>query len=249
MSYFISNDDLYSNYYLSDPFGFTCNSFNRVKRNSIAEIPKNHNPYNNDNNNNSRKNNNITNKNDETIKKNKKRRTSIDGFLHSFSFLNKNHDSSISTEDEYNKKQNQQKSLKPHTRTLSTPLNLDVANNSYINNINDKANRIELKNCGNRYSDLLLDSQSYQPTLEVDEKNTYYQIRVYLPDVRREEINLELCNNSIIICGERKRKINKYASFTKFNRTFNIPDDTNTDALKVNLKNDILELIFQKIKI
>jgi HSP20 family molecular chaperone IbpA len=232
MSYFISYDDLNSNYYLFDPFGFTYNSINSGKNNSLSK-------FSNFNNN--------SNTNEEKVKKVKNKRNSFNSFIRSFSFLNKNHDSSISSENVTSIKQKQNKNTKLYKRAFSTPSNLNVNYNSPINNVNDKANKIELKRCNGRLSDLLV-TQVYQPVLHVEEKNTHYQISVYLPDVKRDEINLEIFDRNIIICGERTRKINKYASFTKFNRTFNIPEDENTVDLKVNFKNDIFELILQKIK-
>ncbi|ORX86855.1 hypothetical protein BCR32DRAFT_289786 [Anaeromyces robustus] len=212
MSIYISNDDLFNNYYLTDPFGFTVNTLNRTTRN--------------------------TNHNNRRSQRNKKRYSSFDGFLHTFSFLSRNHNT---TEDNNKKKNNENK--RTHMRTLSTPtLPTNVSSKS---NINDNINNINLKKYSCKYSDLI-DTQVYQPHIEVEENNNFYRILVYLPDVRKEEINLEISNNNIVIYGERTRKITKNCTFNKFNRTFTIPDDTSSEALKANFKNDLLELIFQK---
>jgi len=264
----MSNDNLF-NCYFSDPFGFSCNPINRntfiflsvlpyfqcIKNSKKVKKIKNKSKsfneflraisFNNEKANKVKDRKESINEflqtlslNNEKASKDKNKRKSFNEFLNTFPFLNKSNNSSSI------KHKNSKSSLESNSGAIPAS-NIEVISNEFINSINDKANKVELKRYSCSYSDLL-GTQIYQPKLEVEEESTHYHIRVNLPDVKRKEIYLKFSDDNIIIYGERKRKINKNATFIKFNRIFTIPEDTSVNELETNYKNGILDLIFQK---
>jgi len=216
MSFYKSNNEYCDYYFLSDPFGLTCNTLSRRYHNPIpkSEKPQKHH--------------------------------SLESLFHSFPFLNKNHSTSNISE---NQKKNNKKE-KIQKKSLSFSSNLLSHNNNYISshsNTNDIINRNKLLRCySDSYTDLIDNPKVHQPDINVEEKETHYLVLIYLPDVKREEIFLEKCNNNVVIYGERGRKINKYAKFIKFKRVFTVPDDASVDSLTLTLKNSVLELVLLK---
>ncbi|OUM70457.1 hypothetical protein PIROE2DRAFT_1318 [Piromyces sp. E2] len=218
MSFYASNN-IYESYGLTDPFGLTYNTLN--------------NNYHNHNSSNGRV---------------KSRHYSLESLFHSFSFFNRNKNNNTENTSSRNaKSKNKKKSNILHMRTLSSPSFSNNVPSSTLNN-NDNVNKIELSRCKRmyRYSDLMDNSSIYQPTINVEEKDTQYHISIYLPEVKKDEIKIEMSGDNIFIYGERKRKSNKYANFVRFNRMFTVPSDADCDSIKVKFQNQILEIIFQK---
>ncbi|OUM59126.1 hypothetical protein PIROE2DRAFT_15431 [Piromyces sp. E2] len=86
-----------------------------------------------------------------------------------------------------------------------------------------------------------------------DEKNYYIQID--LPGMSKEQIHMELSEDSIItISGERVKKNNgegmKYSKmecdYGKFSRSFSIPEMANLEKIEAKMENGVLEVIIPK---
>jgi len=216
MSFYFINNEFYDSYGVTNPFGLNYTINNTYHHSS----------------------------NTNTNSRVKFRHYSIDNLFHSFSFLNRNSNKNTDdTSSESKKSKKKSKNTKVHMRTLSSP---SFLNNTSTSNFNDKVDKIELSRYHHRYSDLIDSSSVYQPTINVEEKETQYHIAVYLPDVKKNEVKVEMCGDNIFIYGERGRKSKKYANFTKFNRMFTVPNDADCSSINVNFQNHILEIIFQK---
>jgi len=86
-----------------------------------------------------------------------------------------------------------------------------------------------------------------------DEKNYYIQID--LPGMSKEQIHMELSEDSIItISGERVKKNNgegmKYSKmeceYGKFSRSFSVPETANLEKIEAKMENGVLEVIIPK---
>jgi len=218
MSFYKSHSEYCDCYFLSDPFGLTCNTLSSYH----TPTPKREKPQSH---------------------------RSLESLFHSFPFLNKNHSTSNISENK--KKNNKKEKLQKKSLSFSSILSSHNNNNnnnfsSHYNN-NDIINHNEfLRSYSDKYTDLINNPQIHEPTITVEEKETHYQVLIYLPDVKREEIIIEKYDNNVVVYGERRRKINKYAKFVKFKRMFTVPDDASIDSLTFTLNNSVLELVLLK---
>jgi len=84
-----------------------------------------------------------------------------------------------------------------------------------------------------------------------DEKNYYIQLD--LPGMSKEQIHMELSEDSILtVSGERPKKadgmkISKMeCEYGKFSRSFSIPETANLDKIEAKMENGVLEVIIPK---
>jgi HSP20 family protein len=101
-------------------------------------------------------------------------------------------------------------------------------------------------------------STFYEPDLDVEETADAYIVRLDLPGVDKEKINVKIQNNILTIFGERKsekeetdQKSGFYrmeSSFGSFMRSFPLPVDADSNSMHAESKNGVLTVRFSKIK-
>lgn len=90
----------------------------------------------------------------------------------------------------------------------------------------------------------------WAPPLEVKDKNGNFVVTAELPGLTKEEIKVEVIENSLVIEGERKREKEEkgeefYRSeryYGKFYRSIPLPKGANAEQVKAELTNGILEV-------
>lgn len=95
---------------------------------------------------------------------------------------------------------------------------------------------------------------TFVPKTDVVETANAYEVHLALPGVNKEDFNIEVNDNHLIISGERKfqneKKEKNYHAiethYGSFSRSFTLPE--NVDASKINAKynNGILEVSIPK---
>ena len=96
----------------------------------------------------------------------------------------------------------------------------------------------------------------FAPLVNTREDDNGYYIEVDLPGVRKEDVDIELDKNMLTISGERKfkneKKENGYqrteSDFGKFERSFTINTDIDTDKITAEQKDGILEIFIPKVE-
>ena len=97
--------------------------------------------------------------------------------------------------------------------------------------------------------------QSFSPTIEVKEKDNHFELIAEIPGMSKEEINIEIKEDTLTIQGERKSKTEAekekgyhYSErrFGRFSRSFTLPDGVNTSLIEATHKNGILTLNIPK---
>lgn len=91
----------------------------------------------------------------------------------------------------------------------------------------------------------------WAPALEVKHKNGNLIVTAELPGVTKDEIKVEVLEESLVIEGERKREKEEkgeefYRSeryYGKFYRSIPLPKGANTEAIKAELTNGVLEVV------
>jgi len=98
-------------------------------------------------------------------------------------------------------------------------------------------------------------SSSWTPKFEVLNTDNSYRIRADLPGMIKNDVNIEVVNNTLKISGERVNdtaESNDYnyseLSYGEFSRTFNLPDDVKDNEIKASMKDGVLALEIPRVK-
>jgi len=96
---------------------------------------------------------------------------------------------------------------------------------------------------------------AFIPVVNTREADDAYYIEVELPGVKKEDININVDDNMLTISGERKisdehkddtfYKVESY--YGKFERSFSLPEDVDTDKIEASSKNGVLEIKIPKM--
>lgn len=94
----------------------------------------------------------------------------------------------------------------------------------------------------------------WAPLVDVIEDEKEYLIKVELPEVQKDDVKVIVENGTLTISGERKaekdekgrrfHRIERY--YGRFERTFGIPDDAETDNVKAEFKDGVLRVRLAK---
>ena len=97
--------------------------------------------------------------------------------------------------------------------------------------------------------------KAFRPAIEIKEKKNEYKIKVELPDVRKEDIDVELGENSISIsaetkfeeCKEEENLKTSEFRYGKFSRVIPFEHQINTEDAKCEYKNGVLHIQLPKL--
>ncbi|HUA66361.1 MAG TPA: Hsp20/alpha crystallin family protein, partial [Alphaproteobacteria bacterium] len=94
----------------------------------------------------------------------------------------------------------------------------------------------------------------WAPLVDVIEDEKEYLIKVELPEVHKDDVKVTVENGTLTISGERKaekeqkgrrfHRVERY--YGRFERTFGIPDDAETDAVNAEFKDGVLRVRLAK---
>ena len=88
---------------------------------------------------------------------------------------------------------------------------------------------------------------SLVPEWHVDESDDHYTLTFEIPGISREDLNIELTGNRLVVSGERKsegRDSNR--KYGRFERTFTLPEGTAADDISADHKDGVLRLFLKK---
>jgi HSP20 family protein len=94
----------------------------------------------------------------------------------------------------------------------------------------------------------------FAPSFDVKENKEGYVFRADLPGVREEDLEISLTGNRLAIAGQREQEKHEqgdtyYASertYGRFSRAFTLPDGTDGENVKAELKNGVLQVVVPK---
>lgn len=95
---------------------------------------------------------------------------------------------------------------------------------------------------------------TWTPTVDIYENENEFLIKTELPEVGREEVKVNLDNNVLSISGERRLEYEDKRdgyhrverSYGQFFRSFSLPPNVNTEAIKADFKDGVLRLTLPK---
>jgi HSP20 family protein len=105
----------------------------------------------------------------------------------------------------------------------------------------------ELEAAGSEYA-------LFAPSFDVKENKEGYVFRADLPGVMEEDLEIALTGNRLTISGKREQERREqgetyYAterSYGSFSRAFTLPDGTDGENVKAELKNGVLQVVVPK---
>jgi HSP20 family protein len=94
----------------------------------------------------------------------------------------------------------------------------------------------------------------FSPSFDVKENKDGYVFRADLPGVREEDLDIALTGNHLTISGKREQEKHEqgdtyYASersYGSFSRAFTLPDGTDAEHVKADLKDGVLQVVVPK---
>ncbi|MCW8837712.1 MAG: Hsp20/alpha crystallin family protein [Thiovulaceae bacterium] len=97
---------------------------------------------------------------------------------------------------------------------------------------------------------------NFTPKVNTREGEFAYHIDVDLPGVKKEDIKVDIKENTLVISGERSHKeevkeedyYRVESNFGKFTRSFTIPDNTDIENIEAKSDNGVLEVVIPKVE-
>ena len=94
----------------------------------------------------------------------------------------------------------------------------------------------------------------WAPLVDIAEDDKEYLIKVELPEVRKEDVKVTVEGGTLTITGERKaekeekgrrfHRVERYHG--RFERSFSLPDDAESDHVKAEFKDGVLQVHLAK---
>lgn len=99
-----------------------------------------------------------------------------------------------------------------------------------------------------------LDDSGWSPRVNIVENEKGYTISAELPGVSKDDIDIDLKDNTLSIRGEKKAEkreenenyIRVESSYGKFERSFHISDDVDKDSVNASFKDGVLKVELKK---
>jgi HSP20 family protein len=114
--------------------------------------------------------------------------------------------------------------------------------------LQDRMNRLFNDAYNPRQSDDLMNRGTWTPAVDIYETDGTLVLKAELPDMRREDIDVSVENNTLTIRGERKldQEINQESfhrverAYGSFVRSFSLPNTVDSGRIAAEYKNGVL---------
>ena len=96
----------------------------------------------------------------------------------------------------------------------------------------------------------------FTPAINTREGEFAYHVELDLPGMKKEDIDIKIEDNTLVISGERKMKEemkeeNYYkieSAFGSFSRSFTLPDKADVENIHASASDGVLEVVVPKLK-
>ena len=96
----------------------------------------------------------------------------------------------------------------------------------------------------------------FSPTVNTREGEFAYHVEVDLPGIKKEDVDIKIEDNTLLVSGERKVKnevkeddyYKLESSFGTFSRSFSLPNEIDIENIRAESENGVLEVIIPKLK-
>ncbi len=129
---------------------------------------------------------------------------------------------------------------------------------TFMTNLNDEINSILTRSFDSVFPEYVLEKEMKGLSLPVDlqELSDEYKVKVEMPGIKKEDLDIELNKNYVKISAEKKEqkeeKNKKYHKtefrYGNYARTVYFPEEINIEEAKANVEHGILNLELPKLK-
>ena len=103
--------------------------------------------------------------------------------------------------------------------------------------------------------DETLNTNEWSPLVDVEENDKEYTIKAELPEVKKEDVKIQVENGSLRISGERKLEEEKKGrrfhrverAYGAFERSFSLPEDATATDVKAEFADGVLRVHLPKV--
>jgi len=96
----------------------------------------------------------------------------------------------------------------------------------------------------------------FTPAINTREGEYAYHVEVDLPGMKKEDITIQIEENTLVVSGERKikeelKEDNYYkieSSFGSFSRSFSLPENADIENIHAESKDGVLEVVVPKLQ-
>lgn len=81
---------------------------------------------------------------------------------------------------------------------------------------------------------------------DVEETKDHYLISLDMPGVKKEDLNIEVKENTLTVSGERKSSWKDEKSYGKVRRTFTLPENADFEKIEAHYQDGVLEIAVPK---
>lgn len=150
----------------------------------------------------------------------------------------------------------------PHRQGLSTVHQAPGADPFYsmqqqMNQVfDDLSRRFGVPSLNTLGNGLSLDNGFFRPSVDIKESKDHYNINVDLPGVNKDDVQVTLENDALVIRGERHQERESEEDnyqfverhYGSFQRVLDLPADANPDSLKAHYENGVLTIRIDRLE-
>ncbi len=103
-----------------------------------------------------------------------------------------------------------------------------------------------------KYDDKSFEVGDWMPTVDISETDDAFIVKAELPGVEKDDVSVKIEDGVLTIKGEKKSEMEDEqkhrieCTYGSFVRSFTLPQATNSDSIKAEYKNGILNLTIPK---
>jgi len=97
-------------------------------------------------------------------------------------------------------------------------------------------------------------TSDFAPNCEVDETETHYQLKFDIPGIKKEDVQIEVRDNQLLVSGERKEEVTEKhgkrhfteRNYGAFSRVFSLPATVKGDKIEASYTDGVLRIMLPK---
>jgi len=90
----------------------------------------------------------------------------------------------------------------------------------------------------------------FEPPCDVTETDSHFFLNFDLPGVKKDEVKIDLRENQLCLCGERRSEhkgaLSRERSYGSFARIFTLPQNVDINKIEANFENGVLQISLPK---
>jgi len=100
------------------------------------------------------------------------------------------------------------------------------------------------------------ESRRWRPSVDIFEREDALVVRAELPGVGKDEIDVRVADDTLILEGERRNEVEseqvatyrRERFFGRFSRSFSLPQTVDASKIEANHKDGVLEIVLPKLE-